>query len=187
MTHRHSFLGPWYFYSVCQHKRGFCHQFVCLICILPPGATATARPPSACGVTEATCNNGQCIDRLAFLVIYIWAEINRQRPNQPPSKEINRQRSNQPPSKEINRQRPNQPPSKRRSRVCDGRRDCSDGSDEARCRADNLCEPNEYQVGTNGKQTNRHRVRDGEQTNKQQVIAINLGTLRDLKHCYHNG
>jgi len=58
------------------------------------GATATARPPSACGVTEATCNNGQCIDR---------------------------------------------------SRVCDGRRDCSDGSDEARCRADNLCEPNEYQ------------------------------------------
>ena len=82
MTHRHSFLGPWYFYSVCQHKRGFCHQFVCLICILPPGATATARPPSACGVTEATCNNGQCIDRLAFLVIYIfWAEINRQRPN----------------------------------------------------------------------------------------------------------
>ena len=161
MTHRHSFLGPWYFYSVCQHKRGFCHQFVCLICILPPGATATARPPSACGVSEATCNNGQCIDRFAFLVIYIWAEFNRQRPNQP----------------SFNR----------RSRVCDGRRDCSDGSDEARCRADNLCEPNEYQVGTNGKQTNRHRLRDGEQTNKQQVIAINLGTLRDLKHSYHNG
>ena len=35
-----------------------------------------------------------------------------------------------------------------------------------------------------GKQTNRHRVPDGEQTNKQQVIAINLGNLRDLKHCY---
>ena len=34
-----------------------------LHCAPSQGAAATARPPSACGVTEATCNNGQCIDR----------------------------------------------------------------------------------------------------------------------------
>ena len=83
------FWAPNTFTEFIYIKRGFCDQIVFLICIpLPPpqGAAATARPPSACGVTEATCNNGQCIDRLASLVIYIWPELNRQRPKHPPSK-----------------------------------------------------------------------------------------------------